>query len=225
MRAILPFLLTTVFAFAEEAPESKDSSQAEWVSLFDGKTLQGWQNGNGQPAKVGRWTIADGVLSRSEKGAGQLYSAKEYGDFEFSFEWNLSQGGNSGVKYRVQEIDGKMLGLEYQLLDDDNHVDNKNPTHLTAALYDLKTTIPDKPMNPIGEWNTSRIVVKEGLVQHYLNGTLVVELEIPSAEWEERFTKSKYRDAKGFGVNAKGRLMLQDHNDPVSFRNLKIREF
>ena len=211
-------------ATAEKAAPEKPAPEEEWVSLFDGDTLAGWCNKDGQPVTEGKWTAEDGVLSRATKGAGDLYSAKMYGDFELAFDWKIETGSNSGVKYRVQKINGKMLGLEYQILDDQNHPDNKDRDHQTAALYDLKSTIEGKPMKTVGEWNSSRIVVSKGLVQHFLNGTLVVEIQIPSQEWTQRFAKSKYKASEGFGLNEKGYLMLQDHRDPVSFRYLKIRK-
>lgn len=226
-KSIFLSLLTPTLLFAENSTkktEQKLANQSDWVSLFDGETLTGWTNKEGHPAKEGKWVAANGVLSRVKKGAGDLYSAQAYQDFELAFEWKLEKGSNSGVKYRVQEIDGKTLGLEYQILDDDNHPDGKQRDHQSAALYDLRATNSDKKLNPIGEWNSSRIVVHDGLVQHFLNGALVVEIKIPSKEWHAAFEQSKYKKLKNFGTNQKGLLMLQDHNDPVSFRHLKIRE-
>ena len=218
---LLTALALTSFSLGDEISPACN----EAISLFDGETLTGWTNQNGKAIKEGKWTAENGVLTRAKKGAGHLYSAEEYGDFDFTFEWKIEKGSNSGVKYRVQKIDGKMLGLEYQILDDANHPDNKKLNHQAAALYDLKPTIAHKPIKPIGEWNLSRIVVHKGLIQHYLNQVLVVEIRIPSPEWEKAYSASKYKKATGFGTNAKGRLMLQDHSDPVSFRNLKIRKF
>ncbi|MBK1833620.1 3-keto-disaccharide hydrolase [Roseibacillus ishigakijimensis] len=219
MGLILLFVGWTAWLSAEE-------EAVAWTSLFDGETLAGWTKADGKEVAEGRWLAEKGVLTRQSLLAGDLYSAKEYGDFEFAFEWRISEGGNSGVKYRVARFGKALLGLEYQLLDDDKHPDGKNGgNRQTAALYDLKPARADKPLKPVGEWNQSRIMVKEGVVRHFLNGEEVMTLEIPSAEWKERFQKSKYAKNAGFGVNAKGRLMLQDHGDRVSFRKLQIREF
>lgn len=222
MRKTLLYLLFFAgFSAADEKKPAKD-----WELLFDGETLTGWTNSEGKPVEEGKWVAEGGVLSRKSLGAGSLFSAKEYRDFEFSFEWKISSQGNSGVKYRLANYDGKWLGLEYQILDDDGHPDGKNgPIRQAAALYDLKPPVEDKKLDPVGEWNQSRIVVKEGIVIHFLNGQEVVRLKIPSKEWETRFAKSKYQKTKGFGVNTKGFLQLQDHADDVAFRNLKIREF
>lgn len=207
--------------------QAEQDSPAEqgWVSLFDGQTLQGWTTAKGEPLEEGKWVAEDGVLTRKAQGAGEIFSEKEYGDFEFSFEWKISKNGNSGVKYRVAAYGSQFLGLEYQILDDEGHPDSKKLNHQTAALYDLKVAAADKPMNAVGEWNRSRILVREGKVQHYLNDALVMEIEIPSEDWNERFLKSKYARNKGFGTNSRGRLLLQDHGDEVFFRNLRIREF
>jgi hypothetical protein len=125
----------------------------------------------------------------------------------------------------VADFGGNLLGLEYQILDDDNHPDGRNGRdRQAAALYDLKPAIEGKPLEPVGEWNKSRIVVRDGEVSHFLNGEEVMKIEVPSAEWEKRFKESKYARTQGFGINQQGRLMLQDHHDEVSFRNLKIRE-
>ncbi|MDP0491281.1 MAG: DUF1080 domain-containing protein [Verrucomicrobiota bacterium JB023] len=193
----------------------------EWRSLFDGETLTGWTNPKGEPAKEGGWIAKDGVLYRKSL-AGDLLTKERFRDFEFSFEWKISEGGNSGVKYRVRE---DRLGLEYQILDDEKHPDGKKLSRQSAALYDLKATIADKGLKPPGEWNKGRILVRDGVVKHYLNGKLVVELAIPSEEWEQRYAESKYTKHEGFGLNEEGRILLQDHRDDVWFRHLKIRTF
>ena len=218
------FLLATTLLTSIASADEKPSEKSDWISLFDGETLAGWTDQKGKEKEEGKWTAENGVLFRAADGAGQLYSAEKFGDFEFSFEWKIEKGSNSGVKYRVQDIEGQMLGLEYQILDDENHPDSKKLNHQTGALYDLKPTIGEKPLKPVGEWNTSIIKVEKGLVQHFLNGTLVVEMQIPSKEWDKAYAASKYKKYAGFGVNKTGHLLLQDHGDPVSFRDLKLRK-
>lgn len=218
---LFALMVASSFGMAEEK-----SDEAVWQSLFDGETLAGWTNGKGEAVEEGNWVAEGGELTRKSGGSGSLHSAKDYGDFDFSFEWKISEKGNSGVKYRLTKFDGKWLGLEYQVLDDTSHPDGKNgPIRQSAALYDLKPASEAKVLKAVGEWNQSRIMVKDGVVTHFLNGEEVVRLEIPSEEWKERFGKSKYKKTEGFGVNARGYLQLQDHGDVVSYRNLKIREF
>jgi hypothetical protein len=208
----LLLLLTAARAFAGEPVVIQD--------------LKNWTAADGKPVPAGWVAEKDGSLHRAAK-AGDIYSAKEYGDFELTFDWKIADGGNSGVKYRVQAYDKKgQLGPEYQLLDDAKHPDSKvGPQRQTGSLYDLMA--PDaaaKKVNPPGEWNTSKIVVRGRKLEHWLNGAKVVEMEIGSDAWKAVYAKSKFKTTPGFAENEKGRIMLQDHGDEVWFRNLSIRE-
>ncbi|HEX2750709.1 MAG TPA: DUF1080 domain-containing protein [Verrucomicrobiales bacterium] len=215
-RRVLSFLSILTFTVVAADP----------VSLFDGKDLKGWTGADGKPLKSG-WVVEEGgVLHRASKG-GDLYSEKEYGDFEFSFEWKIAPGGNSGVKYRVMAYDKKgNLGPEYQLLDDSKHPDAKvGPQRQTASLYDFVAPDPKaKKLNPPGEWNTSKIVVRGTKFEHWLNGAKVVEMDTATDAWKAAHAKSKFKDVPEFAKNAKGRIMLQDHGDETWFRNLTIKE-
>ena len=201
------------------------AAAADPVPLFNGKDLTGWTSADGRAAPAG-WVAESGVLHRAGKG-GDLYTAREYGDFELSFEWKIAPGGNSGVKYRVTAYPQKgLLGPEYQLLDDTKHPDSKvGPQRQTGSLYDL--TPPDaaaKKLNPPGEWNTSKIVVKGTRFEHWLNGAKVMEMDTAGAAWKAAHATSKFKGIPEFARNAKGRIMLQDHGDEVWFRNLTIQE-
>lgn len=194
--------------------------------LFNGKDLTGWTTADGKAMTAG-WVVEDGgVLHRASKG-GDLYTAKEYGDFELSFDWKVAAGGNSGVKYRVVSYEKKgLLGPEYQLLDDAKHPDGKiGPQRQTAALYDILP--PDaalKKLNAPGEWNTTKIVVKGTKFEHWLNGAKVLEVDTAGDAFKAAYAKSKFKTTPGFALNAKGRIMLQDHGDEAWFRNVSIRE-
>jgi len=197
----------------------------EWVELFDGKSLAGWTDKQGRPPGAG-WRVEDGVIHHT-KGGGDVFSAKEYGDFEFSFEWKVAAGANSGVKYRVAAFNGTLLGLEYQVLDDARHPNGKVAKTSAGAMYELFA--PDAQAKPSGTvradvWQQARIVVKGARLEHWLNGKLVVSVETGSDAWAQAVAASKFKAVEGFGVNSKGRLMLQDHGDEVWFRHLRIRE-
>jgi hypothetical protein len=187
--------------------------------------LTNWTTSDGKPAGTGWVAEKDGVLHRATKG-GDLYSTKEYSDFEFSWDWKIAPGGNSGVKYRVISYGGENLGPEYQLLDDEKHADAKvGPQRQSASLYDFVP--PDakaKKLHAPGEWNTSKIVVRGTKIEHWLNGAKVVEMDTSTDAWKAALAKSKFRNRKEFAQNKKGRIMLQDHGDEVWFRNLTIRE-
>ena len=188
--------------------------------------LTNWTADGGKPAPAGWVAEKDGVLHRAAK-AGDLYSVKEYTDFEFSWDWKIAEGGNSGVKYRVIAYEKKgNLGPEYQLLDDVKHADAKvGPQRQTGSLYDFVP--PDaaaKKLNPPGQWNTSKIIVRGTKFEHWLNGAKLLEMDTASDAWKAAHAKSKFKDLASFAQNPKGRIMLQDHGDEVWFRNLTIKE-
>ena len=187
------------------------------IDLFAKNNFSQWTTLNGKPVQKG-WRIEDGVVHRFSKG-GNIITKEAYKDFELSFEWKISKAGNSRVKYRTK---GK-IGLEYQVLDDANHRDNKIPSHRAGSLYDLIPAPSDKPLLPIGRWNRAKIIAQGNLIQHWMNGTKIIEIEIGSPQWKDCFGKSKYKAQKGFG-SWTGPILLQDHSDPAWFKNLKIKK-
>ncbi|MEM9479587.1 MAG: DUF1080 domain-containing protein [Verrucomicrobiota bacterium] len=199
------------------------ASAGEWKSLFDGKTLAGWDNGKGGEPGAG-WVVEDGAIHRKDKG-GQIYTTEEFGDFEFEFEWKVAKGANSGVKYKITKFDKSLLGPEFQVLDDDNHGNGKNPMTSAGSIYALFAPSKDKVLKPIGEWNTAKIVVDGSRFEHWLNGKKVLEVDTASEAWAKAVGASKFKNiADGFGKNEQGKIMLQDHGDKVWFRNLRIKE-
>lgn len=220
-------LAALALAFTAITLSAKKSS--DWVDLFAGDSIEQWHSGQfdkqGQRREIGElWSLADGVLNldREREGRGGfIVTKKSYGDFELRFEFKISANGNSGVKYRTDE---KGLGLEYQILDDKLHRDGKNPTHRAASLYELKAAPDSKILHPAGKsWNTGRIISKGNHIEHWLNGEKVLSIEFGSRDWQERFAASKYRDIAGFAASP-GPLLLQDHQDSVSFRKVHVRE-
>ena len=158
---------------------------------------------------------------------GDIMTREQFGDFEFSFEWRISEGGNSGVIYRVKEQDSPSwhTGPEMQILDDERHPDAQqgvDGNRTAGSLYDMIAPTPGV-VRPAGEWNQARIVARGPNVEHWLNGEKVVEYEVGSDEWNRLYDASKFNQLEGFGVQEQGHIVLQDHNDPVWFRNLKIR--
>lgn len=202
-----------------------------WVLLFNGVNLDGWTSiGKSVPPATG-WTVEDGILTVNKKGqkrGGDIITKDQYSDFEFSFEFRLTKGANSGVKYFFTRYEkGGWLGLEYQVLDDDNHPDAKlgrDGNRKTASLYDMIPVTGKKKMNPIGEWNQARIVAKGSKVTHYLNGKKVLSFDRKSDAYKQAWQSSKFKNSRPmFGDVEKGYIMLQDHMDEVSYRNIKIR--
>lgn len=206
---------------------------AGWKLLFDDKTTAGWQNYNGQDFPGEKWKIEDGVLTvlatKSDENfiRGSIITTRQIGDFELMLECRLTPGANSGIKYYVLVDEYKKrdaLGLEYQLFDDTTVQGNlSGNTHTMASLYDLLPS-HDVQAKPIGEWNRVRIYSKDNRVEHWLNGEKVLSYNRGSDEFRERVAQSKFSKYPGFGEAEKGHIMLQDHKDEVSFRNIKIRE-
>ena len=200
--------------------------------LFDGKSLDQWKvAATGEPVKKG-WEIINNELvanpANGTKGGGGILTKKEYSSFELKFDFKLTEGANNGIKYGIGN-NGKEIGLEYQILDDEKHPDAKQGVvgnRKLASLYDL---IPSETeprfVNKVGEWNQGRIVVfADNTVQHWLNGRKVVEYKRGSAIYKALVARSKYAEFKDFGMAPKGPILLTDHQDEVFFRSIKIKE-
>ena len=198
-------------------------AQQQTPPLFDGKSLDGWTTLNGQPVTEG-WEVVDGMIHLKTGGgqAGNIVSAREYRDFDLRFEWKNVAGGNNGLKYRVRKFDNKTLGCEYQIIDDDGYGRKLPPRGTTGALYDLYEPNDAKIVNPPGQFNHSRIVVRGNRIEHWLNGERIVVACVGSDEWNRRIAESKFADVPGFGRNGAGKIMLTDHKSEVWYRNIEL---
>ena len=213
--------------------EEKDG----WKMLWDGKTTEGWRGARLEDFPQEGWEIKNGILTVLASGGaesaagGDIVTEELYGDFELKADFKITEGANSGIKYYVDtDINkgpGSSIGLEYQILDDDKHPDAKLGNHegsrTVASLYDLIKADPDKPIHPVGAWNTARIISKNNHVEHWLNGTKVLEYERGSEDFRKLVSESKYAKWDRFGELEEGRILLQDHGNRVSFKNIKIK--
>jgi hypothetical protein len=206
-----------------------------WKLLFDGKTPAGSMNARTGTFPASGWEIKDGTLAinpatKVKGGGGDIVTTDKFSNFELMIDFKYVKGANSGIKYFVdtESNNGSLasIGCEYQVLDDRTHPDAKagvNGNRTLAGLYDL---IPPKSKKDNGPdvWNRAVITVNGNKVQHWLNGQLTVEYERGTDAWRELVAKSKFRGSPGFGEVKEGRILLQDHGNLVSFKNIKIRE-
>lgn len=245
MKHLLSIGLLMIGLVAAEAPQAPNTLTPQekrdgWKLLFDGKTTNGWRGAYKESFPEHGWTVENGLLTIQKSNGsesqsfGDIVTNDEYADFDLMFDFRLSEGANSGVKYFVVESKpkprGSAFGLEFQVLDDDKHPDAKlgrDGDRTVGSLYDL-ITAKDKKINPIGEWNTGRVLSKGKHVEHWLNGKKVVEYERGSDDFRKLVAMSKYAapdyNANGhFGEASKGHLLLQDHGEQVSYRNIKVK--
>ncbi|MCW3120328.1 MAG: hypothetical protein JWM28_4410 [Chitinophagaceae bacterium] len=208
-----------------------------WRLLFDGKSSKGWVGAHKEIFPDKGWQIKDGIIGalssegKESANGGDIVTTEQFSAFDLSFQFKLSVGGNSGVKYFVtlnEKNEGSAIGLEYQVLDDSLHPDAKlgiAGNRTLASLYDLmKADKQARFIHQPNEWNTGRIVVyPNNHVEHYLNGIKVLEYERGSKEFRDLVAVSKYKVWDHFGEAKQGHILLQDHGDQVSFRSIKIK--
>jgi hypothetical protein len=201
-----------------------------WHLLFNGRDLNGWRSFGGGAASP-NWVVRNGALvltaKTGEMSGGDLVTADTYGAFELTLDWKVERGGNSGVFYLARNVPGTKniyeTGIEMQVLDDDGHPDGKIPSHRAGSLYDM-TVPPPGAARPAGSWNHARLRVEPGRIRQWLNGTLTADLPFGNDAWRKRVAASKFASMPLFGTFSSGVIGLQDHGEPVAFRNLKIRK-
>jgi hypothetical protein len=195
---------------------------AGWRLLFDGGTTAGWRGYHSDSMPSG-WQVVDGALTRVGEG-GDIITREQFADFELSLDWMIGPGGNSGIMYRVtEEYDySYKSGPEMQVLDDAGHPDGQSRLTAAGSDYALYPS-PAGVVKPAGQWNQVRILVDGNHVEHWLNGTRVVEYDLGSADWAARVKASKFAEWPDYGLAKTGHIALQDHGHRVAFRNIKIR--
>ncbi len=235
-RLIVTTIATTVFigiapVASQESGTTADSA-GEWTVLFNGENLAGWRS-YGKETAGSNWIVEDGALlldvdeTTEEMTGGDLITEGQYENFELELEWKISEGGNSGIFFGVQEIAGQTVayetGIEMQILDDDRHVDGQNPETSAGSCYALYPPAEDV-VRAVGEYNQVRLIVRDKNVEHWLNDHKIAEYTIGSEDWSSRVAASKFADWEHFARYRKGHVALQDHTDRVWFRNIRIRE-
>lgn len=211
-----------------------EEKSAGWQLLFDGTSKNGWHIYNSK-SDGAAWKVEDGALTLDSNykvdgkraGGGDLVTDEEYENFELSLEWKIGKGGNSGIIFLSNE-DKKYdasyyTGPEMQVLDNTGHSDASINKHRAGDLYDLIASEP-QTVKPVGEWNQVRIVINKGALEFYQNGTKVVSTTLWDDAWKKMVAGSKFKAWKDFATYKKGHIVLQDHGDPVWYRNIKIKK-
>lgn len=220
----------------KDAPSSTAAQLTEeqktegWQLLFDSQTTNGWQIFKARENNT--WEVVDGVLhckalDESVTGVGDkrsdIMTTAEYENFELAFDWKISTQGNTGVMFRVTEEFEQpyYTGPEYQLMDDVGFP-NETPDHLSGSNYGMHAAGKTN-LKTTNEWNTSKLIVNQNHVEHWLNGDKVVEYELNSPEWLALKKAGKWNEATGYGAAPKGHIVLQDHGSEAWFRNIMIK--
>ncbi|MFN8252425.1 MAG: DUF1080 domain-containing protein [Ferruginibacter sp.] len=239
---ILTLAAAALLAACNNADEKTTAAAAEtktadsgWVSLFDGKTTEGWHS-YGKSSVGEAWKVADGSLyldtTKKEgwqiKGGGDIVTNGEFENFDLKLEWKIAPNGNSGIIFYVNEDTSKYkyvwnTGPEMQVLDNNGHPDAKIIKHRAGDLYDL-ISCSKETVKPAGEWNEAEIMSNNGKLDLFLNGTNVVSTNMWDSAWKQMLAGSKFKDMKDFGSYKKGRIALQDHGNAVWYRNIKIKK-
>lgn len=206
-----------------------------WTLLWDGKTTNGWRGAKLSSFPERGWKIEDGILKVLSSGGaesangGDIVTTRKYQNFMLSVDFKITEGANSGIKYfvnpEINKGDGSAIGCEFQILDDQRHPDAKlgvKGNRKVGSLYDLIPAPEDKPFD-INNFNTALIIVKGNHVEHWLNGSKMLEYERNNQMWNALVAYSKYKGWPNFG-NTDGHILLQDHGDEVWFKNVKIKE-
>ncbi len=200
-----------------------------WVLLFDGKTTNGWHTYNTTTVSA-NWKVADEalMLDTKEKGGGDIVTNDSYENYEFIVDWKISEAGNSGIIFNIQEdpkfSDTYNTGPEMQVLDNIKASDNKKENHLAGLLYDMSGTAAQSQPKPVGEWNNARIIQKNGHLTFYFNGVKTLDIQQGSDEWKNLLAASKFKTWTNFDTSPNGKIAFQNHGHEVAFRNIKIRK-
>lgn len=231
-RAEVPYSAEGLSAGGGQNALSKAEREQGWRLLFDGRSLEGWSGFQRQDIPSA-WQVRDGALTLAKLAGdrpgperGDLRTIDAFGDFELRMQWAVASGSNSGVFFFVREgLDERIwrVAPEMQLLDDPRHRDGLLESHRAGALYDI---YPPKcnALKPPGEYNDARLLVRNGRVEHWLNGYRVVEFELDADDFKARVARSKFRDAPHFAKERRGHLAVQDHGDELRFRSIRVRE-
>jgi hypothetical protein len=206
---------------------SADEKAQGWVSLFDGKTLDGWRGY--QHKSIAAWEAADGTIHcnghKEGAPATDLITNDEYDNFELSIEWKIAPASNSGIMFHVNENNAYTFqsGPEYQIIDDEGWPGKLEDWQHTGCNYAMQVPAT-RPVKPVGQWNSTKIVVNGAHVEHWLNGEKILEYELWSPEWKKQKAAGKWKDDADYGMSKTGHIALQYHGGDVWFRDIRLKK-
>jgi hypothetical protein len=221
--AMLFLISTPILASAQDNVLSEKETSQGWQLLFNGEDMSQWRNFKKETLSS-KWQAVQGEMRLSEKGAGDILTKKAYKNFDLKLDWKISIAGNSGIFIMADEAGSQIYShaIEVQILDNERHSDNKLASHLSGSIYDI-TASPVKSHKPAGEWNTVRIRLFNKSLKVWQNNVLTADVVVASKKWQQLVAKSKFKDWQGFALTEVGHIGLQDHNDAVAFKNIKIK--
>lgn len=238
MLAVLVAAVCSPVMAQPSAPAAPDTLSAVeraqgWTPLTGPDGAKHWRGYRREAFPASGWTLSEGVLThQAGGGGGDIITRQQFGDFDLTLQYRTAPRANSGIIYRVAERGDYtwQTGPEFQVLDDHGHNLAGDHPHSAGAMYDLFAPSAGKLVRPAGEWNDARVVIRNGVIQHWLNGLKIVEVRAfdddgaPTPEWTDAIKRSKFAQMQGFGVQPRGHIALQDHGDEVSFRNVRVRD-
>jgi hypothetical protein len=236
MQKTFKYLSALLTIFGAVLAPLQGHAQNGWISLFDGKSTNGWHT-YGKTTVGQAWKVEDGALrlDASKKsgwqieGGGDILTNESFRDFHLKLEWKIAAKGNSGIIFWVQDEPSKYkyiweTGPEMQVLDNAGHPDAQNIKHLAGDLYDL-ISAKEGVVKPAGQWNLAEIISKKGKLTFRLNGQKVLQTTYGDDGWAKMIAGSKFKSMPDFGKKFSGHIGLQDHGDEVWYRNIMIKKF
>jgi hypothetical protein len=220
---ILFFISTPILVSAQDNELTETEKSQGWQLLFNGENMSQWRNFKKETLSS-KWQVQQGEMRLSEKGAGDILTRKSYENFDLKLDWKISIAGNSGIFILADEVGSQIYShaVEVQILDNERHSDNKLASHLSGSIYDISAS-PVESHKPAGEWNTVRILMINKSLKVWQNNVLTADIVVGSKNWQQLVAKSKFKDWQGFALTEVGHIGLQDHNDAVAFKNIKIK--
>lgn len=217
-------IATSSSCFAQDNVLTEEEKSQGWQLLFNGKDMSQWRNFKKETISS-KWQVKQGEMRLVEKGAGDILTKEAYENFDLKLDWKISIAGNSGIFIMADEVGNQIYShaVEVQILDNERHSDNTVASHLAGSIYDIVAS-PVASHKVAGQWNAVRILMNNQSLKVWQNNIKTADIVVGSEKWQQLVEKSKFKNWPGFALTQVGHIGLQDHSDPVAFKNIKIKE-